>query len=477
MAPVNRDKGRVSRSRVGSSAANGTGIAFTGRMATWSAHHRWWIVGASVALVAISMFIIIGVGTDTRDDDEAPGEAGKAQDFIAERSSFAHGSVDQPSRGPTEQLVFLNPSLDVDDPDYRSRVDIVVQQLEALPEVASVVTFYDSNDPTMVSEDRRALRGVLEIEPGNVASKVDAILEAVAAAEGAAPGFEIGMVGTVSVEEQADRIIEDDFGRVLIFSLVIGLIILLLAFRAAVAAAIPLALAVGAIISAIAVTTLISKAYPLVDFYTIMVELMGLAVGIDYSLFIISRFRNERRAGWPKLDAITRACNTTGRAVFYAGVTVMLSLAWLMLANDSTFISLALGAVIVVAIAVLGSLTLLPALLCILGDNINRLRVPFLGGESTTGGVWGAISDRVLARPAVLAILTAAALIGLAVPFLYLNLGFNQSSSDALPDSLDGKRPLQIWRSTLLAGWLLRQKWRLGLLTCEHLRFRAPWLP
>ena len=301
------------------SDVNGTGNAFTGRIATWSALHRWWIVGASLALVVVAMVIIIGLGTDTRDDDEAPGEAGKAQDLVEERFFSRPRPEDQPRRGPTEQLVFLNPSLEVDDPVYISTVNRVANQLGALPEVASVGTFYDTSDPTLLSEDRHVLRGLLEIEPGNAASKVDAIQEAVAAADREAPGFEIGMVGQVSVEEQADRMVEEDFGRVLLFSLVIGLVILLLAFRAAVAAVIPLALAVGAIISAIAVATLVSKAYPLVDFYTAMVELMGLAVGIDYSLFILSRFRNERRAGWQKLDAIARACNTTGRAVFYAG--------------------------------------------------------------------------------------------------------------------------------------------------------------
>jgi len=433
-------------------AVNGTGNAFTGRMATWSAQHRWWIVGASLVLVIVSMIIIIGVGTDTRDDEDAPGEAGRAQKLIEERSLSRPSPGGQAIRGPIEQLVFLNPSLDVDDPVYLAAVERVAQQLEALPEVASVVTFYDSNDPTMVSQDRHALRGLLEIEPGNAASKVDAVLEAVAAADREAPGFEIGMVGQLSVEEQAERIIEEDFGRVLIFSLGIGLIILLLAFRAAVAAVIPLVLAVGAIVTAIAVATLVSKAYPLVDFYAIMVELMGLAVGIDYSLFIISRFRSERRAGWPKLDAIARASNTTGRAVFYAGITVVLSLAGLMLADNPTFISLSLGAVIVVAIAILGSLTLLPAMLYILGDNLNRLRVPFLGGESETGGVWSAISDRVLARPALLAGLTTALLVAMAVPFLALNLGANQGSSDALPDSLDGKRPLQILEEHFTGG-------------------------
>ena len=218
------------------------------------------------------------------------------------------------------------------------------------------------------------------------------------------------------------------------------------------AAVVPLVLALGAIITAVAVATLISKVYPLVDFYAVMVELMGLAVGIDYSLFILSRFRNERASVRPKLEAIGRACSTTGRAVFYAGITVMLSLAGLMLADDPTFISLALGAVIVVAIAILGSLTLLPSLLYILGDNLNRLRVPFLGREKATGGIWGAISDRVLARPAVLATITAGGLIALAVPFGFLNLGFNVASSEALPDSLDGKRPLEILEDHFTGG-------------------------
>ena len=223
--------------------ANGSKLSYTARIAYWSARHRWWVVGASLALVVVSMVIIIGLGTDTRDDDEAPGEAGKAQDLIEERFFSVPRPVDQPRHGPREQLVFLNPSLEVNDPVYISTVERVVQQLEALPEVASVVTFYDSNDPTMVSEDRHALRGLLEIEPRNAASKVDAILEAVAAANRETPGFEIGMVGELSVEEQAESIIEDDFGRVLIFSLAIGLVILLLAFRAVVAAVIPLVLA------------------------------------------------------------------------------------------------------------------------------------------------------------------------------------------------------------------------------------------
>ncbi len=217
----------------------------------------------------------------------------------------------------------------------------------------------------------------------------------------------------------------------------------MLAFRALVAALIPLVMAVGAIFSALGIVAVISQNYAFAETYAEVLLLMGLAVGIDYSLFVISRFRTERNAGRAKLDAIATASNTTGRAVVYAGVTVMLSLTGLMLTRDSTFVSFSLGAVIVVFLAVIGSLTLLPALLSILGDNIDRIRVPFLGKENQGIRVWGAITDRVLAKPAVLATLTAASLVGLAIPILWLNLGFN-SGADAVPDALDAKRGVQL---------------------------------
>ena len=189
-------------------------------------------------------------------------------------------------------------------------------------------------------------------------------------------------------------------------------------------------------------SALVSHIYPLVDLYAEMILMMGLAVGIDYSLFVVSRFRSERSAGRPKLEAIYVASNTTGRAVFYAGVTVVLSLAGLMLTEDPVFISLSLGAIIVVLFAILGSLTLLPALLSALGGNVNALRIPYLGRETSGGGVWGAITDRVLARPALLATAVTAGLIALAVPVFSLNLGFN-AGADSLPDAVEGKRAVE----------------------------------
>ena len=235
------------------------------------------------------------------------------------------------------------------------------------------------------------------------------------------------MVGQTSLEKEVSAIVDEDFQRIMMITLVLGLTIMIIAFRAVVAAVIPLVLAIGAIFTTIGIATLLSQVVAMDEIYTEVVLLMGMAVGIDYSLFIISRYRGERKAGRSKLDAISVASDTTGRAVFYAGVTVVLSLTGLFLTFTSIFTSLAIGAIIVVLIAIVGSLTLLPALLSILGDNINRLRVPIIGRGtgSGNGGIWSAVADRVLPRPVVFATVVTAALLALAVPIYSLNIGFN----------------------------------------------------
>ena len=184
----------------------------------------------------------------------------------------------------------------------------------------------------------------------------------------------------------------------------------------------------------------------MVDFLAQVVLLMGMAVGVDYSLFIVSRYRSERKAGRPKLEAIAVASNTTGRAVSYAGITVVLSAAGLILSQSALFASMAIAIIIVVSLALVASLTLLPAMLAVLGDNVNRLRLPIIGRdrpENNGGGVWGAITDKVLARPGILATVTAAALIALAVPVISLDLGWG-TGSDNYHDAVEGKRALQL---------------------------------
>ena len=427
--------GRTDELRAEGQTSGGSPLSFTGRIASWSARHRWLVVGASAIFIVLAIMVLGTVETKTLEYN-GEGESAKAADLIGDRFDVV--------ATPTEQLVFSNPSLDVNNPAYRSTVESLVEQLRALPEVESVASYYDTQDAGMVSEDGTVLLAqvVIEGDADDAVDKVGAVLDTVRAASEDAAGFEIVMAGSSSIEKQLEDIDEEDFGTMIMITMV--LVLMLLAFRAVVAAALPLILAIGSIFSALGVAALVSHIYPMVDFLAQVVLLMGMAVGVDYSLFIVSRYRSERKAGRPKLEAIAVACNTTGRAVFYAGITVVLSLIGLTLTNSAIFISMSIGVIIVVLLAILGSLTLLPAILSVLGDNVNRLRLPIIGREgSDEGGIWSAITDRVLARPGLLATITTGALIALAVPVVFLNLGFN-NGADGLHDAVEGKRAMRL---------------------------------
>ncbi len=406
------------------------------------------VVAATVMMLVLAVLASSTFKVKLLDENEfAEGESGEAIRLLDER--FGDGGAS------TEQLVFSHPSVEVDDPIYRSTVEQLVQELRAMPEVSAVVSYYEVDDPRLISEDRRVLRAQVELADieGSDSDKIDAILETIYAArpEASANGFYVGIAGDLSVLKQVDDLAEEDLARVLIVTLVLALVMLLLVFRAVVASLIPLALAMGSIMIAMGIAALVSQAYPLAEGYEVLISMLGLAVGIDYSLFIISRFRYERQAGKEKLEAITVASNTTGRAVLYAGVTVMLSLAGLALTNNPVFISMALGVISVVLVAIVGSLTFLPAVLSVLGDNVNRLRVPILGRANVNGGLWSAITKRVLARPVVFATVTAAALVALAAPVASLDMAF-PSGSLALHDAVDAKQAVRLLEEHFSGG-------------------------
>ena len=411
-------------------------LSFTGRIAAWSARHRWWVVAASVMMLVLAVLASSIFDVKLLDDNDiAEGESGKALRLLDER--FGEGGA------PSEQLVFRHPSLDIDDQAYRSVVEELVQELGAMPEVSTVVSYYEVGDPRLVSADRHVLRAQVEI--ADIAAsdddKIDAILKTVYAArpEAGAGGFYIGMAGDLSVLKEVDDLSEEDLSRVLMVTLVLALVMLLLVFRTVVAALIPLVLAMAAIVIAMGIAAMVSQAYSLGNGYEVLISMLGLAVGIDYSLFIISRFRYERQAGREKLEAITVASNTTGRAVFYAGITVVVSMTGMALTDNPVFISMAVGVILVVLVAIVGSLTFLSAVLSVLGDNVNRLRVPLLGRANGNGGLWSAITKRVLARPAIFATVTTAALIALAAPVAFLEMAF-LTGSPALHDAVDAKQ-------------------------------------
>ena len=223
------------------------GLSFTARIAGWSARHRWPVLAASATVIFLAVVAIIAIGTDLRDDDEGVGESGKAVELMEER--FRSEPVPDVDRVPrrTERLIFSNPSLQVDDPLFRSTVDTAIKDLRALPGVTLAISYYDTGEPDMLADDRHAVLGWVTLE-GSSVGNIEPVQRAIESAEKGSSGFEIGVVSFGLIEDEFEEIIEEDFSRILFISLGLGLIILLLAFRAVVAAVIPLAMAIGAIL-------------------------------------------------------------------------------------------------------------------------------------------------------------------------------------------------------------------------------------
>ena len=413
---ANRTSGGV-RAEGDQGAGDATAVSFTGRVAGWSARHRWIVVLGTVALLVVSFLLASSIGVETSDVFGA-GDSRKGHELIEDRFEQL------PS---FDSVIIKNPGLDVDDTAFRSTVDPLVVVLRGLEGVEEVESYYESGAPHLVSDDRHVVIVRVELEKAKqddlndvAEGLLDAVLEAETSA--AANGFELGVIGGASLNVAFNEVAGEDFQKILLITLVGALIILTLAFDTVVAAMIPLVMAIVSIFAAVGVAVFASLAKPLNFNFFEMIILLGLAVGIDYSLFIINRYREERAAGRDKIEAIEVASDTTGRAVFYAGITVFVSLAGMLLTGDALFYGLGLGAMIVVVLAVIASLTLLPALISLLDHRLNWLRIPGLGKPSTGGGIWGAITDAVLARPLIYAVLTLAALIALSVPLLSLDI-------------------------------------------------------
>ncbi len=442
--------------------------SLTARLAMWSARHRKAVLLGWVLIVIVALGTCTAVQANTDIDNPAPGETGEAIRLLEER--FGGGDEDTTQ----ETLVISHPSLTVDDQRYQQTVRGLVDDLKGLVVekklvvdgttvvtgqrvVANVTTYYDIGVPREFSPfvaknetggDITFALVMLVGDDAEASDNIDPVLEAVAAANEASPEFEILIGGGASFTKQILDIVEEDFGRALVLNLPITFVILILAFGAVVAASVPLALALAAVITANGLLVIISQSYPLDVSYSEMVLLMGLATGIDYSLFVISRYRTERKSGRTKEEALRTASGTSGKAVVFAGTVVLLAVSGMLVVDNVIFTSLALAAIVAVALAIILSVSLLPALVALLGDNMDRLHVPFLGrGGGTGGGIWGRITDLVLARPAILATVTIAALVligapsvsvlRIPAPYMPFNLGFN--GVESFPDDAEAK--------------------------------------
>jgi RND superfamily putative drug exporter len=383
------------------------------RAGRWSARHWKTATFGWLAFVAAAVVLGGAVGAKQLDPStSSPGESGRMDRILDD-------GFKQPAG---ETVLIQSRKLAADAPAFRAAIQEVVTRVSAVPAVANVRSPLDPAHHEQISADRRSATVAFDIrgDPDDAAAKIDPVVAAVEQAQAAHPGLRISEFGAATKDEQINESVAKDLERAGLLSLPVTLIVLLVAFGALVAAGIPLLLALTAVIAALGLLALPSHVWPVDENVSAVVLLIGLAVGVDYSLFYLKREREERAAGRSEAAALEAAAATSGRSVLISGVTVMIAMAGMFVTGDPTFSSFAMATILVVAIAVLGSLTVLPALLSRLGDRVNKLRVPLLHRlQRPEGGrLWGALIDRVLRRPLLAAVVSAGVLVALALPAL-----------------------------------------------------------
>jgi putative drug exporter of the RND superfamily len=400
-------------------------LSLTGRIASYSFRHKWYVLAAWVLLVVMSAAASAGIADvlTTEQKDFSGSESATAKQLIDDRYG---------DRPLVETLVIRHEALTADSPEFQSFVAQTAARLKDTKGVTDVQTYLTTGDPSMVSQDRHAALANVTLSSDNkVAEKdVEGVLAVVESAGGPS-GYALHMVGASSANKEWSEIAEKDLSAAETIGLPVALIVIVLAFGAVVAAGVPLVLAAFAILPAIGTVALIGRGFELSFFVTNIITMIGLAVGIDYSLFIIGRYREELAKGYDRLTALGIAADSSGRAVFFSGITVLLALAGMLLVRTSIFMSIGIGAMVVVLYAIAASLTLLPAVLGILGRRIEWLRVPFLGKAGYGMKFWTGVTHIVQRRPVVFTVVSAGLLIAATLPLVTIDLGNN--GVDTLP--------------------------------------------
>jgi uncharacterized membrane protein YdfJ with MMPL/SSD domain len=400
------------------------------RMGRWSADHWKTATFGWLAFVIVA-FGLGGLAGMKSIDPNAPGPG---------QSGRMDRILDAGFKRPADESVLVQSrSLSATDPAFKAAVADVVARMSKLQDVQNVRSPYDARNTDQISKTGRAalvdfaIRG----DADKAADKIDPVLAQVAAAQKAHPELFVGEFGDASAVKAVQTAFADDLGRAGILSLPVTLAILLVAFGALVAAGIPLLLALTAVFATFGLLAIPSHILPVAQQAPALVLLIGLAVGVDYSMFYLRREREERAAGRSERAAIEAAAATSGRSVLISGLTVMTAMAGMFLTGDQIFASFGVATILVVAIAMLGSLTVLPALLSRLGDGVDRARIPLVGRlrrDDGEGRIWGAVIDRVLRRPLLSAVLAGGLLLLLAVPAIQLRLA--QGGPDTFPKSI-----------------------------------------
>ncbi|MFF2061195.1 MMPL family transporter [Streptomyces sp. NPDC058200] len=409
------------------------------RAGGWSARHRWAAVGIWVLFVVLATGIGTAVGrVDVKGSDEIKGETYSAPKIIED------AGIKEPA-GETVLIQAKDGGITATDPQFRTAVTAVIQAVEDTGQVTAVTSPYDTK--TISKDGRSALvQFGVSGDADTAGERVEPILKAVAGVQKEHPQLRIGEIGTASMQKTFSDAFGDDFKQAELFAVPVALGILLIAFGALVAALLPVALAVTAIIATMGLMSIVSHIQPMNDTANSMMLLVGLAVGVDYCLFYLRREREERAAGRDPETALRIAAATSGHAVIVSGVTVCVAMAGMLFTGIATFEAMGLASLMVVAVAMVGSVTVLPAMMSLLGKRVETGRLPFLHPEkrrartarSADEGsrLWEAILKVVLAKPAVSLVVAAGVLLAIAAPALGMktqNLTLDQEFGDTVP--------------------------------------------
>jgi uncharacterized membrane protein YdfJ with MMPL/SSD domain len=401
------------------------------RMGRWSASHWKTAVFGWLAFVAAAVVIGGVVGTKNIDDADVNVGQSKKADQILDKAF--------PQADPQTELVFIqSPRHVADHPEFRGVIDEVVAAVRGNPEVKNLKDPLTAGNHEQISKDRHAVMVTWDMKGDydHAKTKIDPIEAAVAKIADSHPAYYVGEAGAVSSGKALDKLFDDQLKRAGELSIPITFIVLLLVFGALVAVGVPLLLALSGVLATIGLVALPSHLVPMDQNVSAVILLIGLAVGVDYTLFYLKREREERAAGRGSLAAIEAAAATSGRSVLISGVTVMIAMAGMLFSGDKTYLGFGIATMMVVGVAMLGSLTVLPALLAKLGDRVEKGRIPYLHRLTSKSGenrFWTRILTPALRRPAVAASLAAGVLLTLATPVLFMHT--SQSGLDALPNS------------------------------------------
>jgi RND superfamily putative drug exporter len=343
-----------------------------------------------------------------------------------------------------ETVIIHSDTLTVDDPAFKTQVETMLADMTALGPtvVLSGADYYQTKQETMVSADRHST--LIAISMPLDGDKHVAPLYQIEDKVTAGGVFKVYQTGNASFNSDAVTLAENTMQTGETIGIAVALIVLAIVFGALAAAFLPIVLGLIAIVIAMGLTFIVGHYMDISFTVNEMIMMMGLAVGIDYSLFILTRFREERRRGLNKIDAIAATGATASRAVFVSGLTVLLALASLVLFPMTIFHSMGIGAMLVVFVSILATLTLLPAFLSLLGDKVNALRIPFLPKETMSAkgpaadGFWVKTTRLVTKRPVISVLLVIIILVAALIPFFDKKTGMAGISS--LPDSLRAKQ-------------------------------------